>query len=306
MDDAPAIRLDGVRKRFGQTDAVRDLSFTVPRGALCGLLGPNGAGKSTTIRMVMSIIEPDAGRIEVLGGRARAERDRIGYLPEGRGLYPRMRVGEYLAYIARLKGVPAAEIPPRVAEGLRQVDLPDVARRRCHELSRGMQQKVQLLAALVHRPPLLILDEPFTGLDPVNVERVESLMRALCAQGTTIVLSTHALHRAEHLCDRVLLLNRGDKLLDASLDAVRAQFDPRVVEVELAAPGEVEPPPGVEAMSRDGALRLTLRFAEGTDPAGVMQAVTARWPVHSVARRRPTLEEVFIDLVGRAAPRGGP
>ncbi|MCZ6543106.1 MAG: ATP-binding cassette domain-containing protein, partial [Planctomycetota bacterium] len=191
-----SITLRGVNKSFGSTHAVRQLDLDVPRGSLCGFLGPNGAGKTTTIRMIMSIIYPDSGSIEVLGGNALKSKDRIGYLPEERGLYRKMRVGEFLQYLTKLKGVRRRDLSTYIQRWLERIDLPDVYRKKCEELSKGMQQKLQFLATILHEPDLLILDEPFSGLDPVNMRLVRDLIREQHEAGRTIIFSTHVMHQA--------------------------------------------------------------------------------------------------------------
>ena len=203
-----AVSLRGVGKRFGAVDAVRRLDLEVGRGQLVGLLGPNGAGKSTAIRMVMSLIRPDQGELQVLGGDALDMKDRIGYLPEERGVYRRMRVGEFLIYMGRLKGLPQLGLAKRVEQWLERIELPGVFRSRCQELSKGMQQKVQFISAVLHEPDLIVLDEPFSGLDPVNARVLIDAVRELHAQGRTIFLSTHQMAQAEQLCQRVVLINR--------------------------------------------------------------------------------------------------
>ena len=293
----PAIRIDGVNKRFGSTHAVRDLDLIVPSGSICGFLGPNGAGKSTTIRMIMSIIYPDSGSIEVLGSGALANKDRIGYLPEERGVYRKMRVGEFLRYIARLKGVPKAGLKQRIEDWLERVDLPGVQHKRCQELSKGMQQKVQVLVSVINEPELIILDEPFSGLDPVNADLVTRLIRELNDRGRTIIFSTHVLPQAEQICDRFFLINRGRKLLDAPLDEIRERFDPRTILVEPlnGAPPNLDVPGVARTRPRDDAIEIEL--TSDADPHGVMEAVLRQGPLRSIQRRRLTLEEVFVRLV---------
>ncbi len=301
------IRVEGVEKRFGRVHAVRDLSLSIPMGSLCGFLGPNGAGKSTTIRMIMSIIRPDAGSLRVLDGDALDRKDRIGYLPEERGVYRKMKVGEYLTYIGRLKGVDANALRRRIDEWLERVELPGVQRRKCEELSKGMQQKVQFLAAIIHDPELIILDEPFSGLDPVNAQLLNDLIRGLHAEGRTILFSTHVLHQAERMCDRIVLIDRGTKVLDENLDSIRARFDPRTITAEpdgdpQAWARSIEGIRGVEAvdLSLDDD-RVHARLAEDADPAQVMSECLAMGPVRSIERARTTLDEVFFSLVGRRA-----
>ncbi|UCD75994.1 MAG: ATP-binding cassette domain-containing protein [Phycisphaerales bacterium] len=294
-----AISIQKVNKHFGDTHAVCDLDLDVPRGSLCGFLGPNGAGKSTTIRMIMSIIYPDTGSIQVLDSSALKNKDRIGYLPEERGLYRKMRVGEFLEYVAKLKGMQISELPAHVREWLNRIDLPDVYRKRCQELSKGMQQKVQFLAAVIHEPELIILDEPFSGLDPVNAQLMTELIRKMNDNGATIIFSTHILHQAEQLCDRIFLINKGIKLLDATLEQIREQFDPRTL---LAEPLDgdinlhgIEGVRDVRQMHDSPAMEIEL--SEGADPQEVMGKILAAGPMRSVELRRLTLDEVFIRQV---------
>jgi ABC-2 type transport system ATP-binding protein len=303
-----AVRLSHVTKRFGRTEAVRDISLEVPAGSLTGFIGPNGAGKSTTIRMIMSIIHPDSGSVEVLGADAIAAKDRIGYLPEERGLYRRMRAMEFLCYMATLKGMPSVGLRARVREWLERVQLGEAGRKRCQELSKGQQQKVQFIAAVIHEPELIILDEPFSGLDPVNARLLNRLIRDLHRSGRTILFSTHVMHQAEQLCDRIVLINRGEKILDADMPEIHARFDPRSVLVEPAEPhasvaealGRL---PGVTAAQwveeRRGA---ELAVAPGADPQEVMAAALGAMRVRHVSLRRTTLDDVFVELVGEHLP----
>ena len=296
------IELESVGKRFGRTQAVEGLSLRIPMGSLCGFLGPNGAGKSTTIRMIMSIIRPDQGRLTVLGGDAINRKDRIGYLPEERGLYRRMRVGEYLGYIGRLKGVDSRTLRPRISEWLERIDLPGNERSRCEELSKGMQQKVQFLAAIIHDPELIILDEPFSGLDPVNAQLLNELISELHAEGRTILFSTHVLHQAERMCDRIVLIDRGTKVLDDGLEEIRRRFDPRTLTAEPAGDREswrrsVAGIPGVAVVTDDDEGRLRIRLEDRADPDEVMSACLAMGPVRMIERSRTSLDEVFVSLV---------
>jgi ABC-2 type transport system ATP-binding protein len=294
-----SISIRRVNKSFGSTHAVRDLDLDVPRGSLCGFLGPNGAGKSTTIRMIMSIIYPDNGSIEVLGSSALKNKDRIGYLPEERGLYRRMRVGEFLAYMGRLKGMSSAGLSKRVLNWLERIELAHVARKRCQELSKGMQQKVQVLAAIIHDPELIILDEPFSGLDPVNSELLKNLISELNSQGRTIIFSTHVLPQAEQICDRFFLINRGIKLLDATLGEIRTRFDPRTI--------LVEPLNGaMDFTSIRGVLRsrplkdssaIEIEIDESGDPQQVIKQIVSNCSVRAIELRQLTMEEVFVRVV---------
>ena len=298
----PAIVIEGVTKRFRDKTAVDGLDLVVPEGSLCGFLGPNGAGKTTTIRMVMSIFFPDEGRIGVLGKASATEsKDRIGYLPEERGVYRKMRVGEFLTYIGTLKDVPRSVLSTRIGEWLERVGLPDVRKKRCEELSKGMQQKVQFLGAILHDPDLIILDEPFSGLDPVNARLLNELIREMHRDGKTIIFSTHVLSQAEALCDRIFMINRGRKILDDTLEGIRARFDPKTIVVN-ALQGETDETaigglPGVRAVSPGESGTLEAHLDEGSDPREVMRRVLDATPVRGVELRRATLEDVFVQLV---------
>jgi ABC-2 type transport system ATP-binding protein len=301
-----AITIRGVDKTFGGRPAVRGLDLTIPRGSMCGVLGPNGAGKSTTIRMILSILHPDRGTIEVLGGSALAAKSRIGYLPEERGLYRSMKVGDYLAYLGRLKGLPRAGMAKRIQAWLERIELPEAYPRKCQELSKGMQQKVQFLAAVLHEPELIILDEPFSGLDPVNAVVLDRLVGELRDQGRTILLSTHVMHQAERICDRIVLIHRGVKRLDATLPEIRARFDPRTVRFEPLAPVEglsdaLSALAGVVSVreARDsGAYELAL--AGDADAPRLFRELLELAPARSVELSRVTLEEVFVRIVREA------
>jgi len=300
----PAIRIRGVTKTFGAKTAVSNLDLDVPTGSVCGFLGPNGAGKTTTIRMIMSIFGPDCGTIEVLGRKSAIEsKDRIGYLPEERGVYKKMRVGDFIKYMATLKGVPSAGINQKIDDWLERLELPGVRKKKCEELSKGMQQKVQYLAAVIHEPELVILDEPFSGLDPVNVRLLRSLIDELRREGRTIIFSTHVLASAEALCDRIFMINQGRKVLDGSIDGIRRKFDPKTIIVEpLEASGDilgvVESTEGVAgARHSDDAGWVEAHINDGADPQQVMRRLMDAAPMRRVELRRATLEDVFIAMV---------
>lgn len=299
-----AIEIEGVTKRFRDKTAVDRLDLVVPTGSLCGFVGPNGAGKTTTIRMVMAIFFPDEGRISVLGRPSAVEsKDRIGYLPEERGVYRKAKVAEFLTYIAKLKGMDSAGLGPKIDQWLERVALPGVRKKRCEELSKGMQQKVQFLAAIIHDPDLIILDEPFSGLDPVNARLIRSLIEEMHQAGKTIIFSTHVLHSAEQLCTRIFMIDKGRKILDGSIDEIRAQFDPKTVVVEpLEGDGRwtdtLRALPGVRGVSHSGERgTYEISLESQADPRAVMTAVMQRVPIRRVELRRATLEDVFVHLV---------
>src|SRR5688572_7285751 len=295
-----ALRLRGVTKTFGTTRAVDYLDLDVPRGATYGFIGPSGAGKTTCIRMIMSILFPDAGELSVLGRASALEaKDRIGYLPEERGVYRKMRVGDFLTYIAELKGVAEEDATARASRLLQRLALGDVWRKRCEDLSKGMLQRVQFVAAIVNEPDLLILDEPFSGLDPVSVRLLKELIADEHRRGATILFSTHVMAHAEELCQHVVMIHQGRKVLDEPMAGLRRQYDPRVIRFEpLDARASLSPLrllPGVEAVDTTDE-GCTIRLSEGRDPADAMRQIAA-----TIAPVR--LEDVFIRLVtdgGRA------
>ncbi|HTM03000.1 MAG TPA: ATP-binding cassette domain-containing protein [Vicinamibacterales bacterium] len=297
----PAVMLAGVTKTFGSQRAVDQLDLRIPRGALCGVIGPNGAGKTTTIRILMSILFPDSGQVSVLGhASALAAKDRIGYLPEERGVYRKMKVIDFLVYMAGLKAVPESQARPWLLKSLERLELTASAGKRCEELSRGMQQKVQFLASTLHRPDLLILDEPFSGLDPVSTRLLRQLVLEEHQRGATILFSTHVMSHAEDLCDTVVMIHRGRKVLDESVAAIRRKFDVRSLLFEPLDPQadtkSLRTLPGVDDVSsNEGQMRVAL--APGTDPAAAIAAITAVIPTARIELARLRLEDVFIRLV---------
>jgi ABC-2 type transport system ATP-binding protein len=298
---ANAITLANLTKTFGDTVAVRDFNLAVPEGALYGIIGPNGAGKTTIIRLILSILFADRGELTVLGKRSALEaKDRIGYLPEERGLYKKMRVGDFLAFMAQLKGVDNSEIKPRVRELLKRVELGSIEMKKCEELSKGMQQKVQFVAAIIHRPDLLILDEPFSGLDPVNQRLLRDLVVEEHKRGATVLFSTHIMIHAEQLCDHVVMIHKGEKVLDETIPGIRARFDPRSILFEPLDPTSeiqsLQEIDGVQSVRRDGAV-WEIALADGADPVTAVRAIAAATAPARIELRRPTLEDVFIDIV---------
>ena len=303
----PALRLHGVRKTFGSAVAVHDLDLTVPTGAVYGVIGPNGAGKTTTIRLIMSILFPDAGELSVLGHRSALEaKDRIGYLPEERGVYRKMQVGAFLTYIAQLKGQ-SGDLATHVRRGLERVGLAGTEKKRCEELSKGMLQKVQFLAAIIHQPDLLILDEPFSGLDPVSARLLRDLVREEHRRGATILLSTHVMTQAEEICEHVVMIHRGRKVLDDSVAAIRRRYDPRTIRFEPLDPAaDLAPLRGMAEIEQiePAAAGFDIRLADGSDPGAAIRRITAAVIPARIELARPRLEDIFISLVseGGAPP----
>lgn len=298
-----AIVLKGVTKTFGQTKAVENLDLSVPSGGLCGFIGPNGAGKTTAIRMMMSILFPDSGEISILGLRSALDaKDRIGYLPEERGVYRKMRVGAFLVYMARLKGAGDTGIAKRVRQSLERVGLEETEKKRCEELSKGMLQKIQFLAAVIHQPDLLILDEPFSGLDPVSARQLRELVLEEHRRGATILFSTHVMPHAEEICDHVLMMHQGRKVLDEQIANIRRQYDPRTIEFEpIDAKTDMSPitalPEVVRIDRTDGGYEI--RLVEGTDAATAIRRITMAAAPARIQLSRPRLEDIFIQIVSK-------
>ena len=303
-----AIRMTGVTKTFGSLTAVDHLDIEVPRGGLYGFIGPNGAGKTTTIRMIMSILFPDAGTISVLGhASALAAKDRIGYLPEERGLYKRMKVRAFLRYMARLKGADGPDLDRRIPAALERVGLTGIDSKRCDELSKGMSQKVQLVAATIHRPDLLVLDEPFSGLDPVSTRMLRDLILEEHGRGATILFSTHVMPQAEEICPHVVMVHEGRKVLDDALSAIRRRHDPRSIQLDPLDPAAdtsaLRALPEVERVDDTG-RGSEVRLRSGTDPAAAMRRILETVPAARIELTRPRLEDVFIEIVTGGASGG--
>ena len=297
----PAIELQNVSKIFGRFPAVDDLSFRVPQGVAFGLLGPNGAGKTTTIRMIMNITAPDSGEIRILGQQMTREmQNRIGYLPEERGLYRKMKVIDHLYFLAAIKGVNKETAKARIDSWLEKMELRPWLRKKVDELSKGMQQKVQFIATIVHDPQILILDEPFSGLDPINTALMKDYFQEFRARGKTIVFSTHVLEQAEKLCDEICLLTRAKKILEGPMSALKKQFSRNLLRLSVdAGAGEIAALPGVvSSQTVNGGYLITL--APGTDHREFLRRTLERYPVTAFSQKEPELEEIYLEAV-RAA-----
>ena len=300
-----AISLSGVHKSFGTKKAVRHLDLEVPRGALYGVIGPNGAGKSTSLRMILSILFPDGGRIEVLGeDSALKAKDRIGYLPEERGVYRKMRVASFLSYIGQLKGVTAGDAAARASRLLARLGLADVEKKKCEDLSKGMLQRVQFVAAIINQPDLLILDEPFGGLDPVSVRLLKDVVMEEHRRGATILFSTHVMAHAEEMCQHIVMIHKGRKVLDEPMAGLRHQYDTRTIRFEpLDREADLLPMRRVGGVER---LDVTeygceVRLAAGSDPASAIREMAWLVAPARVELARIRLEDVFIRLVSEQA-----
>jgi ABC-2 type transport system ATP-binding protein len=293
-----AIRCRGLVKRYADVVAVDGLDLEVFRGECFGLLGPNGAGKTTTLRMVMDILGPDEGRIEILGRPAdHAARDRIGYMPEERGLYPRMVLEEQLVFMAAIKGVAAREAKSRMGPWLERLGLADWRRKKTNELSKGMQQKAQFIATVLHEPEVLIMDEPMSGLDPVGTDLMRGVMLDLRRGGTTIVLSSHQMETVERLCDRVALINRGEKVLDGSVAEVKARHGKNTVVLAYDGDGSfLAGLPGVAKVTDFGQY-VEVRLRDGADAQPLLREAAERLRLRRFEIVEPSLHDIFVETV---------
>lgn len=300
LQSEPAVLLSKITKTFGKVTAVDALSLAVPRGSIYGFIGPNGSGKTTTLRMILHILLPDQGQIQVLGeSSTRAANDRIGYLPEERGLYKKMTVRRVLAYYAALKGVNGAAARQAADQWLSRLELSSWANRKVEELSKGMAQKVQFIASVIAGPQLLILDEPFSGLDPVNLEVLRTAILELRQQGVTIIFSTHDMNMAEKMCDFIFMIHRGRKVLDGTLDAIQNQYGKDTVRLRVDGGGDhLHDLGGIKAM-RDLGHYQEIQY-EG-DPQDLLRALMARSRVELFEVTRPSLEDIFVRIAAPAS-----
>jgi ABC-2 type transport system ATP-binding protein len=295
-----AIAIHNVSKTFGQHQAVASLSLDVPEGSIYGFIGPNGSGKTTTIRMIMNIILPDTGDISVLGQHATsAARDDVGYLPEERGLYKKMQVRRLLRYYGRLKGRSVAALDPVITDWLKRLQLTEWADKRIDQLSKGMAQKVQFISAVVAKPKLLILDEPFSGLDPVNAESLRDAVLEMRRQGTTIVFSTHDMSAAEQLCDRIFMIFKGQKVLDGSLDEIQARYGHDTVRVRTSTgAAALAGMPEIESVNDHGNSQ-DVRLKG--DPQAFLQRLVQKATVQQFEITKPSLHDIFVRIARPSA-----
>jgi ABC-2 type transport system ATP-binding protein len=304
MEEAkPTLILEHVTKRFGDFTAVSDLSLQVRPGRVFGLIGPNGAGKTTTIRMIVNITAPDSGTIELLGQRMNtALQDRIGYLPEERGLYKRMKVGEQLRFFAELKDFRGAEADKRIDEWLKRLQLSAWKEKRTKELSKGMQQKIQFITAVIHDPDLVILDEPFSGLDPVNVDLMKETILGQKVAGKTIILSTHQMEIAEKLCDDVCMINRSHKVLDGKLREIKRSFSLNAVALQFEGGDGLLNDPELVANIRQHGEDTEVLLVPGASPQTLLKRlVESGVSVRKFELVEPSLHDIFIEKVRETA-----
>ena len=290
---ANAVEIDQVTKSFGPQVAVDDLSLAVPTGSIYGFIGPNGSGKTTTLRMIMRILLPDRGTIRVLGDDSwQAASDRVTYLPEERGLYKTMKVREVLRFYAELKGM--RDSGPAIEDWLERMRLADAAHKKVEALSKGMAQKVQFIASVISNPELVLLDEPFSGLDPVNENLFREAILELRRKGTTIIFSTHNMAVAEQMCDSIFMIYKGQKVLDGPLDAIQDSYGFDTIRVQLAG-GSLHGLPGVAQVTDIGRYQ-ELRLDPGADSQAVLRELMARGRVDRFERTRPSLHDIFVRI----------
>jgi len=307
-----ALELNGICKMFGPLRAVDNLTAAIPAGSIYGFLGPNGAGKTTTLRMIMNIIRPDAGSINVLGSSlTERTKNQIGYMPEERGLYRKMTVRGILAYFGALKGLNSSQLKEAVPAWLNKIELTEKANKKVEDLSRGMHQKLQFAATIINEPQLLILDEPFSGLDPLNLDLLKAIILEMKAKGKTVIFSTHDMHGAETLCDYILLINNGKVVIDGRLRDIREQRASNEVILEL----DPALPAGLDLTSSDFIRALPfaakverqqntfeISLEKGADPQEILKAIAGKVRVRKFEVKMPSLHEIFVELVGRADP----
>jgi ABC-2 type transport system ATP-binding protein len=296
-----AITLERVTKSYDSVVAVSGINLHVRQGAILGLLGPNGAGKTTTIRMIMNILVPDEGSIHVLGQPVSDNtRDLIGYLPEERGLYPRMKVLDIIVFLAALHGLTESEANRRAKEWLEKLGLAEWSEKKLIDLSKGMQQKVQFITAVIHNPPLVILDEPFSGLDPVNAATVEEIMIDMRANGSTIVLSTHRMEQVERMCDSICLIDKGHNVLDGELRAIKQSYGKNTLHIQFTGTDAFLKNPGIISLTRLG-NGVEAKLKPGADPQEILKAaVQENVSIIRFELLEPSLNEIFIDRTSRA------
>jgi len=294
-----ALEIEGISKSFGDFYAVKKLSFEIPAGTIYGLLGPNGAGKTTTIRMVMNIIIPDEGSIKVLNQRMDEEmKERVGYLPEDRGLYPKMKVGELLLFLAEIKGLKGSEARKEIDFWLERFDLSDWKSKKVEELSRGMQQKLQFIVTVIHQPELIILDEPFSGLDPVNTKLLKDVMLEMKEKGRTIVFSTHRMEQVEMICDNICLINKAERVLEGNLSQIKKQYGKNTVILDYDGEANfIKNFPEIEKIDDYGKF-MEIKLKEKSSPQDLLPKLVGKISINKYEVKEPTLNAIFIEKVG--------
>jgi ABC-2 type transport system ATP-binding protein len=294
------IELNKVRKTYDQFVAVDDFSFAIEEGAVFGLLGPNGAGKTSTIRMMIGITAPDAGSVNLFGKPfERKSLQRVGYLPEERGLYKKMKVLDQLVFLGQLHGLDASVARQRAVTWCERLEIAGWLRKKVEELSKGMQQKIQFIATLLHDPDLIIMDEPFGGLDPVNAALLKDVLLELKQKGKTILFSTHRMDQVEKLCDSICLINRGRSVLQGELKQIKAQYGKNNVQIEYEGDGNFLQQTQLVGSYNNYGNYVEVRLAPGADPQMLLRALAEHSRVSKFELMEPSLEEIFIEKVGK-------
>lgn len=299
-----ALEFEGVSKSFAEKNIIRDISFSVEQGEIFGLLGPNGAGKTTLIRLLLDVIKPDSGKIRVFGGALdSAGKDRIGYLPEERGLYRKTKLLDMLVYLAQLKNVPKKEAQANAEALLKSLELYEHRGKRVEELSKGMQQKIQFLSSIIHNPELIILDEPFSGLDPVSTKTVKAKILEYRSAGRTVILSTHMMEQAQKLCDRILMLNKGQRVLYGTVAGIRKEHGKNSLLVEFAEKVDlsvIKELQGIRKITEhEGSVEIFPE--EGVSVQRILQELMRRAEILRFEQAFPSLNEIFIETVESAS-----
>ena len=289
------LELENIRKVYDQKVAVDSLSLSVPQGVIYGIIGPNGAGKTTTIRMIMNIIAPDSGRVMFDGKKADISfLERVGYLPEERGLYKKMTLRQVITYMAELKGCPRKTTAGRISPWLEKMGLIEYIDQKVEELSKGMQQKLQFITTIIHEPDIIILDELFSGLDPINVELIKGILMDLKTEGKTILFSTHVMEQAEKLCDNICMILDGKKVLDGKIGDIKSQFGKNAIQVEIEGDGSfIKQLPGVSNVTEHNNY-LEIALAENTDSHSILRLMIDKVKVRRFEQVEPSLHEIFI------------
>jgi ABC-2 type transport system ATP-binding protein len=297
---ADTVELTGVSKSYGDFVAVDGLSFSIQPGGIYGLLGPNGAGKTSTLRMMIGIIVPDSGQISIFGEPLnRAHKDRFGYLPEERGLYRKMKVLEHLTFLGQLKGLTGAEATRRAQSWCERFELAAWTGKKVEELSKGMQQKVQFIGAILHDPRLIIMDEPFAGLDPANAVALKDVLLELAKKGKTILLSTHRMDQVERLCQSICLINHGRAVLEGDLNQIKARYGRRHVQIKYEGDARFLDEPSLVQSFNDYGNYVEVQLAPGADPQDLLKLASSSARLSKFELMEPSLEEIFIDVVGK-------
>jgi ABC-2 type transport system ATP-binding protein len=300
------LEVESISKKFGQFTAVDRVSFALKEGVVFGLLGPNGAGKTTTLRMIMNIIIPDSGRIAIFGQPdPKIINERIGYLPEERGLYRKMKVGELLLFLSELKSMEKKEATKRVNVWLERFEMQDWKNKKIEELSKGMQQKIQFVGTILHQPSLLILDEPFGGLDPINTNLIKDIMLEMKEQGTTIIFSTHVMESAEKLCEEIFLIDQGREVLNGRLSDIKQSFGKRNVHIEYEGSDDfLQKSSQIKKYDNYGNY-VEVQLIENGDPQKLLKQAADSVSIRKFEIKEPSLNEIFIESVNNASLGGG-